>query len=41
LTTATTHTTDHLHAAFLTILPRIQLHGRVFFRTRSPKNARR
>jgi hypothetical protein len=35
-TAATTHTpshaTDHLHAAFLTILPRIELHGRVYFR---------
>jgi hypothetical protein len=26
------HPTDQLHAAFLTILPRIELHGRVYFR---------
>jgi hypothetical protein len=37
LTTANTHPTDHLHAAFLTILPRIQLHGRVYFRHKNPE----
>jgi hypothetical protein len=37
LTTATTHTPDQLHAAFLTILPRIQLHGRVYFRHKKPE----
>jgi hypothetical protein len=35
-TAVTTHTaassTNQLHAAFLTILPRIELHGRVYFR---------
>jgi hypothetical protein len=40
-TVATTHpassSTDHLHAAFLTILPRIQLHGRVYFRHKKPE----
>jgi hypothetical protein len=37
LTTANTHPTDQLHAAFLTILPRIQLHGRVYFRHKKPE----
>jgi hypothetical protein len=31
-TPATSNPTDQLHAAFLTILPRIELHGRVYFR---------
>jgi hypothetical protein len=31
-TAATSQSTDQLHAAFLTILPRIELHGRVYFR---------
>jgi hypothetical protein len=35
-TPATSCPTDHLHAAFLTILPRIELHGRVYFRHKKP-----
>jgi hypothetical protein len=35
-TAAPTHTTDQLHAAFLTILPRIELHGRIYFRHKKP-----
>jgi hypothetical protein len=41
LTTANPHpafsSTDHLHAAFLTILPRIEVHGRCFFRHKKPE----
>jgi hypothetical protein len=35
-TTANPHI-DQLHAAFLTILPRIELHGRVYFRHKKPE----
>jgi hypothetical protein len=40
-TAATTHpassSTDQLQAAFLSILPRIELHGRVYFRHKKPE----
>jgi hypothetical protein len=36
---ASCHHLDHLHATFLSILPRIELHGRVYFRHKRP-NAR-
>jgi hypothetical protein len=34
--TTPTRSPDELHAAFLTILPRIELHGRVYFRHKKP-----